>query len=73
MLLPSIFIFLTFLLYDLSFDVKIMWFVLLMLRTRLFVAKQVDILITSCLVSLIKYSKFHVYEINLNHQRIGLF
>ena len=53
----SIFILLTFLLYDLPFDVKIMWFVLLILRTSLFVANQVDILINSWLVSLIKYSK----------------
>ena len=57
MLLPSIFILLTFLLYDLPFDVKIMQFVLLMLRTSLFVANQVDILFNSSLVSLIKISK----------------
>ena len=57
MLLPSICILLTFLLYDLPFDETIMQFVLLMLRTSLFVANQVDILINSWLVSLIKDSK----------------
>ena len=57
MLLPSIFILLTFLLYDLPFDVKIIEFVLPMLRTSLFVANQVDILINYWLLSLIKDSK----------------
>ena len=57
MLFPSICILLTFLLYDLPFDVKIIQCVLLMLRTSLFVANHVDILIKSWLISLIKDSK----------------
>ena len=57
MLLPSNVILLTFLLYDLPFDVQIMLFVLLMLITTLFAVNQVDIQINYWLFSLIKYSK----------------
>ena len=56
MLLPSICILLTFLLYDLPFDVKNNVVCFAYVENK-FVANQVDFLINSWLVSLIKDSK----------------